>query len=165
MRAVCWNGINEVAVETVPDPQILNPRDAIIRVSSTAICGSDLHLYNGFIPSMEKGDVLGHEFMGEVVEVGSEVQNLKAGDRVLNPFPISCGACTQCQREMYSLCENSNPNAWMAEKLWGYSPAAIYGYSHMLGGYAGGQSEYARIVFADVGPIKVPDELTDEPVL
>ncbi|HEX2035144.1 MAG TPA: zinc-dependent alcohol dehydrogenase [Chloroflexota bacterium] len=165
MKATCWRGIMSVKVEDVPEPKILNRRDAIIRVTSTAICGSDLHLYHGFVPTMEKGDVLGHEFMGEVVEVGSGVENLEVGDRVVNPFPISCGDCLQCRREMYSLCENSNPNAWMAEKIWGYSAAAIYGYSHMLGGYAGGQSEYARIVFADVGPIKVPDDMTDEQVL
>ncbi len=165
MRANCWTGVMSVEVQDVPDPKILTPRDAIIRITSTAICGSDLHLFNGFVPSMEKGDVLGHEFMGEVVEVGSAVTNLKAGDRVVNPFPIACGQCLQCQREMYSLCENSNPNAAMAEKLWGYSPAAIYGYSHMLGGYAGGQAQYARVVYADVGLLKVPDGLTDEQVL
>src|SRR5688572_9890286 len=165
MKAVAWNGVLSVKVVDVPEPKIVNPRDAIIKISSTAICGSDLHLYNGFIPTMERGDVIGHEFMGEVVEVGNGVQNLKVGDRVVNPFPISCGACLQCEREMFSLCENSNPNAWMAEKLWGYSPAAIYGYSHMLGGYAGGQAEYARVVYADVGPIKVPDALSDDQVL
>ena len=165
MKAVCWEGVKSVRVEDVPEPKIMNPRDAIVRITSTAICGSDLHLYDGFIPSMEKGDVLGHEFMGEVVDVGGEVTNVNVGDRVVNPFPISCGACLQCRREMYSLCENSNPNAWMAEKLWGYSPAAIYGYSHMLGGYAGGQSQYARVVYADVGLLKVPSELADEQVL
>jgi threonine dehydrogenase-like Zn-dependent dehydrogenase len=165
MKAACWEGVMSVKVRDVPEPKILNPRDAIVKVTSTAICGSDLHLYGGFIPSMEKGDVLGHEFMGEIVEVGSEVTNLKPGDRVVNPFPIACGNCLQCKREMFSICENSNPNAWMAEKMWGYSPAAIYGYSHMLGGYAGGQSEYARIVYADVGPIKVPDGITDEQAL
>ena len=165
MKAVCWEGVKSVRVEDVPEPKIMNPRDAIVRITSTAICGSDLHLYDGFIPSMEKGDVLGHEFMGEVVDVGGEVTNVNVGDRVVNPFPISCGACLQCRREMYSLCENSNPNAWMAEKMWGYSPAAIYGYSHMLGGYAGGQSQYARVVYADVGLLKVPSELADEQVL
>jgi threonine dehydrogenase-like Zn-dependent dehydrogenase len=154
-----------VRVEEVPDPQILNPRDAIVKVSSTAICGSDLHLYNGYVPTMAPGDILGHEFMGEVVEVGRGVGNLKVGDRVVVPFPIACGACAACNAELYSLCENSNPNAAMAEKLWGHSPAGIFGYSHLLGGYAGGQAEYARVPFADVGPIKVPDELTDEQVL
>jgi threonine dehydrogenase-like Zn-dependent dehydrogenase len=165
MRANCWMGKQDVRVEQVPDPKILNPRDAIVRITATAICGSDLHLYNGYIPSMEKGDVLGHEFMGEVVEVGRGVNNLKKGDRVVVPFPISCGACFSCQKGMFSLCENSNPNAWMAEKMWGHSPGAVFGYSHMMGGYAGGQAEYARVPYADVGPIKVPDELTDEQVL
>jgi len=165
MKATCWMGKRHVEVDEVPDPKILNPRDAIVRITSTAICGSDLHLYNGFIPTMKRGDVLGHEFMGEVVEVGSGVRNLSAGDRVVVPFPIACGHCAQCEREMYSLCENSNPNAWMAEKLWGYSPCGIFGYSHMLGGYAGGQAEYARVPFADIGPLKVPDRLTDEQVL
>jgi threonine dehydrogenase-like Zn-dependent dehydrogenase len=154
-----------VQVEQVPDPSILNPRDAIVRITSTAICGSDLHIYNGFIPSMRRGDILGHEFMGEVVEVGTGVNNLKAGDRVVVPFPIACGHCLQCEREMYSLCENSNPNAWMAEKMWGYSPCGIFGYSHMLGGYAGGQAEYARVPFADVGPLRVPDDVSDEQAL
>ncbi len=165
MKATCWMGTRNVQVESVPDPAILNASDAIVRITSTAICGSDLHLYNGFIPSMKRGDVLGHEFMGEVVEVGKGVQHLSVGDRVVVPFPIACGHCAQCEREMYSLCENTNPNAWMAEKLWGYSPCGIYGYSHMLGGYAGGQAEYARVPFADVNPMKVPEELDDEQVL
>ena len=165
MKATCWMGKQKVRVEQVPDPQILNQRDAIVKISSTAICGSDLHLYNGFIPSMEKGDIIGHEFMGEVVELGREVKNLKVGDRVVVPFPIACGNCSACDAGAYSLCENSNPNAWMAEKLWGQSPAGIFGYSHMLGGYAGGQAEYARVPFADVGPIKVPEGMTDEQVL
>ncbi len=165
MKAICWNGVVDVSVEEVPDPKILNPRDAIIRVTSTAICGSDLHIYDGYIPTMMKGDILGHEFMGEVVEVGPGVKNLKVGDRVVNPFPIACGNCFFCQSRQFSLCENSNPNAWMAEKLWGRSPAGIFGYSHMLGGYAGGQAEFARIPYADVGPIKVPDSLSDEQVL
>jgi threonine dehydrogenase-like Zn-dependent dehydrogenase len=158
-------GKKKVRVEEVPDPKILNVRDAIVRITSTAICGSDLHLYNGFVPTMEKGDVLGHEFMGEVVEVGPGITNLSVGDRVVVPFPIACGACDACRNERYALCENSNPNAWMAEKLWGHSPCGIFGYSHMLGGYAGGQAEYARVPFADVGPIKVPSHLTDEQVL
>lgn len=165
MRANCWMGTKRVEVQNVPDPQILNPRDAIVRITTTAICGSDLHLYNGFIPTMRRGDVLGHEFMGEVVEVGSAIKNLRPGDRVVVPFPIACGHCNLCEKELYSLCENSNPNAWMAEKLWGYSPSGLFGYSHMLGGYAGGQAEYARVPFADVGPIKVPDNLRDDQVL
>src|SRR5690349_19309872 len=165
MKANCWMGRKRLEVRDVPDPKILNARDAIVRITSTAICGSDLHIYNGFIPTMEKGDILGHEFMGEVVEVGEAVKNLKAGDRVVVPFPIACGSCFFCGRGLYSLCENTNPNAWMAEKLWGHSPCGIFGYSHLLGGYAGGQAEYARVPFADVGPIKVPDALPDEQVL
>jgi len=165
MRANCWYGKQDVRVEQVPEPKILNKRDAIVRITSTAICGSDLHLYNGFVPTMKSGDVLGHEFMGEVMEVGPDVKNLHPGDRVVVPFPIACGACTACQAEMYSLCENSNPNAWMAQKLMGHSPAGIFGYSHMLGGFAGGQAEYARVPFADIGPIKVPAGLSDEQVL
>jgi threonine dehydrogenase-like Zn-dependent dehydrogenase len=165
MRANCWIDKKKLRVETVPDPTILNARDAIIRVTSTAICGSDLHLYNGFIPTMESGDVLGHEFMGEVVEVGPAVQNLRVGDRVVVPFPIACGGCGMCTQQLYSLCENSNPNAWIAEKLLGHSPAGLFGYSHMLGGFAGGQAEYVRVPFADVGPIKIPNGLTDEQVL
>jgi threonine dehydrogenase-like Zn-dependent dehydrogenase len=165
MRAVCWNGKTDMRVETVPDPEILNQRDAIVRITSTAICGSDLHLYNGYMPSLKKGDILGHEFMGEVVEVGREVKNLKVGDRVVVPFTISCGQCYFCKKELWSLCDNTNPNAWMAEKLMGYSPAGLFGYTHMLGGYAGGQAEYARVPFADVGPLKVPDGIEDEKVL
>lgn len=165
MKAVCWQGTNKVGVETVPDPKIINPRDAIVKITSTAICGSDLHLYDGYIPTVEQGDILGHEFMGEVVELGSEVNNIKIGDRVVVPFPISCGGCFFCKRDLWSLCDNTNPNAWMAEKLMGYSPAGIFGYSHMLGGYAGGQAEYARVPFADVGLFKIPDGLTDEQVL
>ena len=165
MKANCWMGKRRVQVEDVPDPKILNSQDAIVKITSTAICGSDLHLFNGLIPTMEKGDILGHEFMGQVVEVGRGVRNLKVGDRVVVPFPISCGVCQACQVGLFSLCENSNPNAWMAEKLMGHSPAGVFGYSHMLGGFAGGQAEYARVPFADVGPLKVPDELTDEQVL
>jgi threonine dehydrogenase-like Zn-dependent dehydrogenase len=165
MRANVWFGKHDVRVENVPDPQILNPRDAIVKVSSTAICGSDLHLYNGFVPAMERGDILGHEFMGEVVELGRDVGNLRIGDRVVVPFPIACGNCFFCQERLYSVCENSNPNAWMAEKMWGHSPAGIFGYSHMTGGYAGGQAEYVRVPYADVGPIKVPDGMSDEQVL
>ena len=133
MRAACWHGRQDIHVEHVPDPQILNPRDAIIRITRTAICGSDLHLYNGFIPSMKKGDIVGHEFMGEVVETGTGVSNLRKGDRVVVPFPIACGHCEPCSRELYSLCENSNPNAWMGEQMWGYTPCGIFGYSHLHG--------------------------------
>ncbi len=165
MRAVCWNGAHDVRVQNVPDPTILNPRDAIVEITSTAICGSDLHLYDGYIPSMEKGDILGHEFMGNVVEVGRDVQNLRKGDRVVVPFPIACGNCHYCKNELWSLCDNSNPNAWMAEKMYGFSAAGLYGYSHLYGGYAGGQAEYVRVPFADIGPIKVPESLSDEQVL
>jgi threonine dehydrogenase-like Zn-dependent dehydrogenase len=152
-------------VEDVPEPKILNKSDAILRVTSTAICGSELHLFNGFVPGMQQGDVLGHEFMGEVVEVGPDVRNLKVGDRVVVPFAISCGQCFFCKQSMFSLCENSNPNAWLAEKLWGHSPAGLFGYSHLLGGFAGGQAEYVRVPFADVGPIKIENGLLDEQVL
>jgi len=165
MKANCWMGKHDVRVVEVPDPSILNAQDCIVRVTSTAICGSDLHLFNGFIPSMERGDVLGHEFMGEVVEIGPAVKKLKVGDRVVVPFPVACGRCRACEANLFSLCENSNPNAWMAEKLWGYSPAGLFGYSHMLGGFAGGQAEYVRVPFADVGPLAVPPEVTDEQVL
>ena len=165
MKANCWIGKKDVRVETVPDPKILNQRDAIVKITSTAICGSDLHLLDGFIPTMRKGDVLGHEFMGEVVAVGSENKALKIGDRVVVPFTISCGRCWFCSSQLFSLCDNSNPNAWMAEKLYGFSPAGLFGYSHMMGGYAGGQAEYVRVPFADVGPIKVPESLSDEQVL
>ncbi|MBN6054633.1 glutathione-dependent formaldehyde dehydrogenase [Nonomuraea sp. RK-328] len=165
MKANVWTGRNHLEIQDVPDPRILNARDAIVRVTSTAICGSDLHLVDGYIPTVKKGDVLGHEFMGEVVEVGPGVRNLRAGDRVVVPFPIACGACFACEAELYSLCENSNPNAGMAEKLMGHSPAGIFGYSHMLGGFPGGQAEYVRVPFADVGPIKIEDDLPDEKVL
>lgn len=165
MKAVCWHGANDVRVDHVPDPKILNPRDAIIKITSTAICGSDLHLYDGYIPTMKSGDILGHEFMGEVVELGSAVTNIQVGDRVVVPFTISCGNCFFCQRQLWSLCDNSNPNAYMAEALMGYSPSGLFGYSHMLGGYAGGQAEYARVPFADVGLLKIPDGLSDEQVL
>ncbi len=165
MKAVCWQGTNKVEVETVPDPKILNPRDAIIKITSTAICGSDLHLYDGYNPTMKHGDILGHEFMGEIVEVGSGVKNKKVGTRVVVPFTISCGNCFFCKRDFWSLCDNSNPNAWMAEKMLGHSPSGLYGYSHLTGGYAGGQAEYARVPFADVGLFEIPDGLTDEQVL
>jgi threonine dehydrogenase-like Zn-dependent dehydrogenase len=165
MRANVWGGRNVVQVEEVPDPKILDDRDAIVKITSTAICGSDLHLYDGYIPFMEKGDVLGHEFMGEVVEVGKGVGNLSVGDRVVVPFPIACGACWSCKNGFFAACENSNPNAGMAEKMFGNSCAGIFGYSHLTGGYAGGQAEYARVPFADVGPFKVDDGLDDEQVL
>ncbi|ORV08300.1 zinc-dependent alcohol dehydrogenase [Mycobacterium celatum] len=165
MKATVWAGRNSVEVQSVPDPQILNERDAIVKITSTAICGSDLHIYDGYIPTVKHGDILGHEFMGEVVEVGKAVTNLAVGDRVVVPFPIACGACWACEHELYSLCENSNPNAGIAEKLMGHSPAGLFGYSHMLGGFAGGQAEYARVPFADVGPLKIDDDLTDEQVL
>jgi threonine dehydrogenase-like Zn-dependent dehydrogenase len=165
MKANCWYGKHDVRVEEVNNPKILNNRDAIIKVSRTAICGSDLHLYNGLIPTMECGDILGHEFMGEIVECGSEVKKLKSGDHVVVAFPIACGACFFCQKELFSLCDNSNPNSPIAEKMFGHSPAGLYGYSHMLGGFAGGQAEYARVPFADIGTIKIPEGMPDEKVL
>ncbi len=165
MRANVWNGRNSLQVEQVPDPQILNERDAIVKITSTAICGSDLHLYGGFVPAMRKGDILGHEFMGEVVEKGKGVKNLEVGDRVVVPFPIACGACRACETGLYSLCENSNPSAGLAEKLFGYPTAGIFGYSHLTGGYAGGQAEYARVPFADVGPLKIENGFTDNQLL
>ncbi len=165
MKALCWYGKFKVRVVNVPEPRILNPRDAIVRVTATAICGSDLHLYDGVIPMMKKGDILGHEFMGEIVEVGSGVKNLRAGDRVVVPFNIACGGCFFCQRGLWSLCDNSNPNAALAEKEFGFSEAGLFGYSHLYGGYAGGQAEYVRVPFADVGPLKVPQALSDEQVL
>jgi len=165
MKANCWMGKRSVEVRDVPDPQILNQRDAIVRISSTAICGSDLHLYNGFIPTMERGDILGHEFMGEIVDVGRSVKNLKVGDRVVVPFPIACGNCNACKAEAYSLCENSNPNAWMSEMMFGHPVCGIFGYSHLTGGFAGGQAEYSRVPFADVGPLKIENGLSDEQVL
>ena len=165
MRATVWSGRNTVQVENVPDPKILNDRDAIVRITSTAICGSDLHLYDGYIPTMKKGDILGHEFMGEVVDIGRGVENLQVGDRVVVPFPIACGNCWHCKHELYAGCENSNPNAGLAEKLFGHTTAGIFGYSHLTGGYAGGQAEYARVPYADVGPFKVDADLTDEQVL
>lgn len=167
MKALCWHGKNDVRVDTVPDPEIVNPRDAIIKVTATAICGSDLHLFDGYIPTMKPGDILGHEFMGEVVDVGAENDALKVGDRVVVPFTIACGACFFCERELWSCCDNSNPaeNAEIAELLMGYTPSGLFGYSHMLGGFAGGQAEYVRVPFADVGPLKVPNGIPDEKVL
>jgi threonine dehydrogenase-like Zn-dependent dehydrogenase len=165
MRAVVWEGKNKVQVNNVPDPEILNPRDAIVKVSLTAICGSDLHIYDGYIPTMKSGDVLGHEFMGEVAEVGQEVKNLAKGDWVVVPFAIACGRCFFCERELWSLCDNSNPNAWIPENMYGSSAAGLFGYSHMYGGYPGGQAEYVRVPFADVGPIKIYEDVRDEQVL
>lgn len=165
MRAVCWYGKGDMRVLDVPEPKILTPHDAIIKITTTAICGSDLHLYNGYIPSMKEGDILGHEFMGEVVEVGQECKKLKVGDRVVVPFTIACGHCFFCEKQLWSLCDNTNPDARTLEKLYGFSGSGLFGYSHLYGGYAGGQAEYVRVPFADVGPIKVPNSLTDEQVL
>ncbi|HZS04218.1 MAG TPA: zinc-dependent alcohol dehydrogenase [Blastocatellia bacterium] len=165
MRALCWYGKNDVRVISVPDPKIINPHDAIIKITLSAICGSDLHLYDGYIPTMEKGDILGHEFMGEVVEVGKEVKKLKQGDRVVVPFTIACGRCFFCQKDLWALCDNTNPNARMLEKLYGYSGSGLFGYSHLYGGYAGGQAQYVRVPFADVGPVKIPEGMSDEQVL
>ncbi|HMQ32101.1 MAG TPA: zinc-dependent alcohol dehydrogenase [Chloroflexaceae bacterium] len=165
MKALRWYGKEDVRVEQVPDPEIVNPRDAIVRITTTCICGSDLHMYDGYIPTMQQGDILGHEFMGEVVALGREVTHVKVGDRVVVPFTISCGNCFFCKSELWSLCDNTNPNAHMAEALWGYTPSGLFGYSHMTGGYAGGQAEYARVPFADVGLLKIPDGLPDEQVV
>ncbi len=166
MRALCWHGKGDVRVDTVPDPKIEDPRDAIVKVTACAICGSDLHLYDGVMPEMRKGDVLGHETMGEVVEVGPGANHkLTVGDRVVIPFTISCGECFFCKLGLFAGCERSNPDKAKAEKLWGHSPAGLFGYSHLLGGYAGGQAEYIRVPYADVGPLKVPSHLSDEQVL
>lgn len=166
MKALTWHGKGDMRCESVPDPTIEDARDAIIKVSSCAICGSDLHIYDGVIPSMEHGDIIGHETMGEVVEVGSgAASKLKVGDRVVIPFTIACGECFFCQRGFFSGCERSNPNREKAAKLWGNSPAGLFGYSHLLGGFSGGQAEYIRVPYADVGPIKVPEGMTDEQVL
>jgi len=165
MKALCWYGKEDVRVETVPDPKVLNPKDAIIEVTRTAICGSDLHLYDGFIPTLEAGDILGHEFMGEVVDTGQEVRKLNRGDKVVVPFTIACGQCFFCKRGLWSACDNTNPNAWMAEKMYGYSGSGLFGYSHMMGGYAGGQAQYVRVPFADVGPLQIPDGVPDDKVL
>lgn len=165
MQALCWHGTGDVRVDSVPDPKIVDPRDAILRVTSTAICGSDLHLYNGVMPGMQSGDVLGHEFMGEVVAVGRGVANLHVGDRVVVPFTMACGGCYFCKSSLFSLCDNSNPNAEIARKVMGHSPAGMFGYSHLLGGFAGGQAQYVRVPFADVGPIKIVSGLSDEQVL
>ena len=165
MKAVCWMGKSDVQTLDVDDPQILNPHDAIIKITRTAICGSDLHLFDGFIPTMEAGDVLGHEFMGIVEEVGKEVKNLKRGDRVVVPFTIACGNCVFCKKKLWACCDNTNPNAHLMETAYGYSGSGLFGYSHMMGGYAGGQAQYARVPFANVGPLKIESDLTDEKVL
>jgi len=165
MKAVCWHGRGDVRVDTVEDPRIQAPTDAIIRITASGICGSDLHLFNGFIPSMESGDVLGHEPMGIVTEVGAEVRNLRPGDRVVVPFTISCGSCYFCKKSLFAACDTSNPNAKMAAKAMGHSPSGMFGYTHMLGGFPGGQAEYLRVPFADVGPLKIESDLEDEEVL
>jgi threonine dehydrogenase-like Zn-dependent dehydrogenase len=165
MRALCWHGKEDIRVERVPDPRIINPRDIIVGVSSTAICGSDLHLYHGLMPSMQPGDIIGHEFMGEVVEVGPEIRNLRVGDRVVVPATLSCGHCSYCAKSQHSLCDNTNPNGWMGELAYGHGGAAVFGFSHMFGGYAGGQAEYVRVPFGDAGPLEVPRHLSDEQVL
>ncbi|MFD8255543.1 zinc-dependent alcohol dehydrogenase [Streptomyces werraensis] len=167
MKATCWTGRNSVEVQDVPDPFMLNRRDAVVKITSTAICGSDLHLVDGYVPTMEKGDILGHEFMGEVVEVGPGISDgkLRVGDRVVVPFPIACGGCASCRAELYSCCENSNPNAGISEKMFGHPTCGIYGYSHLTGGFAGGQAEYARVVLADANALKIESDLTDEQVL
>lgn len=165
MKALCWHGKHDIRYDTVPDPVIEHPRDAIIRVSSCAICGSDLHLYDGFVPGMEHGDIMGHEFMGEVVEVGAENRRLRVGDRVVVPFTIICGECDQCRRGNFSVCERTNRNKEAADKMFGHTTAGLFGYTHLTGGYAGGQAEYVRVPYADVAPVKVPAELSDEQVL
>ena len=165
MKALCWHGKKDIRYDTVPDPKIEEPRDAIVKMTSCAICGSDLHLFGGFIPGMESGDIMGHEFMGEVVEVGKDNKKLKVGDRVVVPFTICCGECEQCKRGNWSVCERSNRNKKLADTMFGHSPAGLFGYTHLTGGYAGGQAEYIRVPFADVAPVKIPDGLTDEQVL
>lgn len=165
MKALCWHGKSDVRVDNVPDPKILAPGDAILKITSTAICGSDLHLYDGYMPTMESGDILGHEFMGEVVEIGAGIKKLRVGDRVVVPFNMACGSCFFCNKELYSLCDNSNPNAEMARKVMGQSPSGLFGYSHMLGGFAGGQAEYVRVPYADVGSIQIESDLRDDQVL
>ena len=165
MKALCWMGSGKVEIQTVDDPKILNPHDAIIKITRTAICGSDLHLFDGFIPTMEAGDILGHEFMGIVEEVGKSVDNLKRGDRVVVPFTIACGSCEFCQKKIWSACDNTNPNAHLMEAAYGYSGSGLFGYSHMMGGYAGGQAQYVRVPFSNVGPLKIENDLPDEKIL
>ena len=165
MRAVTWHGKQDMRVESVPDPEIINPHDAIVRITSTAICGSDLHLYNGYVPGMKRGDIMGHEFMGEVVDVGRDVKKLKKGDRVVVPFTISCGRCWFCEEGLWSLCDNTNPNAEVPEAINGFSSGGFFGYSHLFGGYAGGQAQLARVPMADYGPLPIRNGLTDDQVL
>jgi threonine dehydrogenase-like Zn-dependent dehydrogenase len=165
MKALCWHGKKDIRCDTVPDPQIEHPRDAIVKVTSCAICGSDLHLFNGFIPGMKRGDILGHEFMGEVMEVGAENTKLKVGDRVVVPFTIICGECEQCRRGNYSVCERTNRNRALADKVFGHSTAGLFGYTQLTGGYAGGQAEYVRVPYADVGPIRIPAGMPDDQAL
>lgn len=165
MKALCWHGTGDVRTDTVSDPKIEDARDIVVKITASGICGSDLHLFDGFMPAMEKGDILGHEPMGEVVEVGSAITNLKPGDRVVVPFTISCGSCHFCKKQLFSCCDTSNPNAELAKKAMGHSPAGLFGYSHLLGGFPGGQAEYLRVPFADIGPIKVESDLPDEKVL
>jgi threonine dehydrogenase-like Zn-dependent dehydrogenase len=165
MKALCWHGKHKVQIDDVPEPSIINKQDAIIRITATAICGSDLHLYNDLMPMMEKGDILGHEFMGEVVEVAKGNNKLKVGDKVVVPFTISCGKCVFCKNKLFSLCDSSNPNMQLAKEQLGHSPAGLFGYSHLLGGYSGGQAEFVRVPYSDIGPIKVPTNIPDEKVL
>jgi len=165
MKALCWHGKKDIRCDNVPDPRIEHPRDAIVKVTSCAICGSDLHLFDGFVPGMKHGDILGHEFMGEVVEVGLENQKLKVGDRVVVPFTICCGECEQCRRGNFSVCERTNRNKELADQLFGHATAGLFGYTHLTGGYAGGQAEYVRVPYADVAPVKIPEGLSDEQVL
>jgi threonine dehydrogenase-like Zn-dependent dehydrogenase len=165
MKALCWHGRGDIRCDTVPDPQIQDEHDIIIKVTSCAICGSDLHLYDGYVPAMKSGDIVGHETMGEVVETGKAITTLKVGDRVVIPFTISCGECFFCKKGLFSACERTNPDAEAAKKLWGHSPAGLFGYSHLLGGYAGGQAEYLRVPHADVGPMKIPAGLSDDQAL
>ncbi len=165
MKALCWHGKHDIRYDTVPDPVLEHPRDAIIKVSACAICGSDLHLFDGFMPGMKSGDVMGHEFMGEVVDVGAQAQNLTVGDRVVIPFTITCGECDQCKKGNFSVCERTNRNADQAAKMFGHTTAGLFGYTHLTGGYAGGQAEYVRVPFADSTHVRVPDALSDEQVL
>ena len=165
MKALCWMGTGKVETLNVADPTLLNPHDAILKVTRTAICGSDLHLFDGFIPTMESGDILGHEFMGIIEEVGTAVTNVQRGDRVVVPFTIACGGCEFCKKKLWSACDNTNPNAHLMEAAYGYSGSGLFGYSHMMGGYAGGQAQYVRVPFANVGPLKIESDLPDEKVL
>jgi threonine dehydrogenase-like Zn-dependent dehydrogenase len=165
MKALCWMGSGKTEIQSVNDPEILNPHDAVIKVTRTAICGSDLHLFDGFIPTMEEGDILGHEFMGIVEEVGKDVTNLRRGDRVVVPFTIACGNCQFCKKQLWSACDNTNPNAHLMEAAYGYSGSGLFGYSHMMGGYAGGQAQYVRVPFANIGPLKIENDLPDEKLL